>query len=346
MTRNVTYRIKGLRNGAYLTDLHWPDDSPPNIIMRANGELKSSISGTFLPDDSFNWLRDELQPYIIIDGEEHSLGIFRPTTMSAGEKSFVRRVTATAYDRAWLCKAQKTETLLHLSAGAAYIDQIKKLLVHCGIINVLADTSAAVLPADREDWQIGTSYLTIINDLLTEIGFNPLWFDAEGFAHLERYAAPRAEAIKRTYSAQRGMQMLPMLRDYSEETDIFNAPNVFVCICDNADRSAVLTATAENASFGAKSILQRGMRIAQVEKVKQIADQASLQAYADKLRDENLMGTREVSISVPSEAGHGVGDVIAIDHPEIGGIYQETGWRLTLAAGQAMKITAKRAVIY
>lgn len=343
MIRDVKYRVHVLRNGAYLTELNWNADNPPKITMKASGAIKCSMEGTFLINDQINWYRDELQPVVIIDGVESSLGIFRPTTVTTAEEDFTKTVTVSAYDRCWLASTTKTESLLHLSAGDGYVETIKKLLQVCGIVNVIAAPSAATLPADREDWQTGTSYLTIVNDLLAEIGFNDLWFDADGLAHLEKYSAPSATAIKRRYGARD--LLLPMGRDWSDETDVFDAPNVFVCICDNADRSATLTATAENTSFGAKSILSRGMRIAQVTKVKQIADQESLQAYADKLCNESLLGTREITFYTPVNPGHGVGDIISIDHDDIGGIYQETGWNVELETGASMKITAKRSVI-
>lgn len=349
MIRTVNFKIRALRNGAFLREMRWDAAQPPTITCRSSGAIKTSMSATFLParegEEEVNWLRDELQPCIIIDGEETPLGVFRPTDVTQKSENGVRTVEVTAYDRGWVVQMTKTEALLHLAAGASYIDTIKQLLLTCGIALVLADASAAVLPADREDWQIGTSYLTVINQLLSEIGFNPLWFSADGMAHLQRYAAPSAAAIQRAYSVHRGLKLRPVADGYTETTDVFNAPNVFLCICDNADRSAVLTATAENSSFGAKSILQRGMRIVQVEKVKQIADQAALQAYADRLRDQSLMGTRELTFSVPAEGGHGVGDVISLDHPDVGGIYEETGWSLKLAAGDMLRISAKRTVI-
>lgn len=345
MIRDVRYRIKVLRSGAYLTELRWPSGSAPQISVKADGKLKSSLSGSFLPEEKINWLKDELQPCIVIDGVEQPLGVFRPTTISTSRRDGQMLINCEAYDRGWVVQVGKTEDILHLPAGAGYVDTIKALLAERGIGNVLAEASASVLPADREDWEIGTDYLAIINQLLGEIGYNELWFDAEGFAHMERYKEPTAALIRRSYSARRGLRLRPMEADYSESTDVFDAPNVFICICDNADRSAVLKATAENASFGAKSILQRGMRIPTVQKVSQIADQEALQLYANKLRDESLMGTREISFSVPAEGGHGVGDIISIEHEEIGGVYMETGWSLRLAPGEMMSILAKRTVI-
>lgn len=345
----IEYRVKVLRNGAFLRFIGFDPSKPPSITVRADADIKSSFSGTFLPAqedaDAVDWLKDELQPCIVINGTESPLGVFRPTGLTTSKQNGVTSATVVGYDRNWIVQTHRTEFLLHLSAGTIYIDAIKSLLLECGITLVLADISTAVLPVDREDWPIGTSFLKIINQLLAEIGFEALWFDADGVAHLQKYTTPTATQIVRSYSTRRGLGLLPMNEGYSDKTDIFSAPNVFIAICDNADRSAVLTASAENASFGAKSILQRGMRIAQAEKVTQIADQDSLQTYVDKLRDESLMSTREISFNIPVEAGHGVGDIVSIDHPDIGGIYKETGWSLSLTAGAQMKITAKRTVI-
>lgn len=83
----------------------------------------------------------------------------------------------------------------------------------------------------------------------------------------------------------------------------------------------------------------------EVFKVDQIADQEALQAYADRLRTESMMATQAVTFYVPAEGGHGMQDVISIDHPDVGGIYMETGWSLAMAQGEGMTITARRTVM-
>lgn len=54
---------------------------------------------------------------------------------------------------------------------------------------------------------------------------------------------------------------------------------------------------------------------------------------------------KTISFETFSEGNHGIGDAISIDHPDIGGIYEETAWSITLGAGELMKHTAKRTVI-
>lgn len=79
--------------------------------------------------------------------------------------------------------------------------------------------------------------------------------------------------------------------------------------------------------------------------MKNIASQAELQALVNKLRNESMFATKTITFSGLAEGCHGVGDVISIDDADIGGIYEETAWSLTLAAGELMEHTARRAVI-
>lgn len=342
MTREISYKIKILRNNACVSTLEWDADSAPSVDMDSGAEIKSSLQGTFLINPEYDPLKDELQPVIVVNGQETPLGVFACATLSYSGEESSRRVNIEAYDRGWRAQSTRTEAVLHFSAGTKYMAAVDQLLTGAGISLVVRADSASVFPADREDWEVGTDYLTIINDLLNEMNYMPLWFDAAGYAHVEPYIPPSSSVIKRNYSA-RDMRRLPMLPGYEEETDIFSAPNVFICICSNADRTGSLMATAVNDSpLSSKSVFHRGRRIVQLVKVNQIADQASLQAYADRLRTESMMASQAITFYVPAEGGHSMQDIISIDHPDIGGIYTETGWSLNLAAGEGMTITAKR----
>lgn len=345
MTRDVRYRVDVIRNGARFKSLRWERGAAPNIIFDSDSAIQASLSGSFLPEEGVDLLKDELKAVLIADGREQSLGIFRVASLRESSRDGGMRLAVECYDRSWMLQATRTEELLHLEAGASYLDSIKKLLLQAGVSRVRAVPSTAKLAADREDWSIGTDYLSIVNQLLQEMGYWPIWFDADGWAHVEPYAPPSAGRIRHRYGPK-SMRLKPMADDWEQESDFFDAPNVFICVCSNADRSGVLRAVSENNSLmSAKSIYRRGMRICQVVKVDQIADQAALQTYADRLRDESLLSAKTLQFQTPAEAGHGSGDVIGISLPGIEGIYEETGWRLTMEPGALMDHTAKRTVL-
>ena len=340
MMENVTYSLSVLRRGAFYRNLRFPADSAPDITVNRLAEIKASLRATVFGDTEINLLTDELMATQEIDGEPCKLGIFRPVAVKKTKKNSTELWEIEAYDRSWPVKARRTETLRHIAAGVPYLPTIEQMLTDCGVRSIVADSSSAVFETEREDWPIGTPYLQIVNTLLGEIGFDPLWFDTSGFAHLSAYAPVSASRIKRVYGEN--IRRLPMSADYTETTDIYNAPNVFIGICDNADRDETLIASAENKDFGSKSILRRGIRIPQVTKVDQIADQESLQAYVDKQRDESMLSTQTLSFAIPPDGAHEIGDVIAIDADGIAGIYREEGWRLKMQAGQMLQITAKK----
>lgn len=223
---------------------------------------------------------------------------------------------------------------------------IEGLLTECGIALRLVTASAATLQTDREDWEVGTDYLTIVNQLLGEINYAPIWFDVDGMARVEPYQAADARRIKHIYGDMGTPEVLnPALSDSKTETDLFSKPNVFICVCSNPEIGTPMTATAvnENASSDT-SVFRRGMRIAQKYVVNNIASQDELQAYANKLMQESMFATQTVTFETFAEGGHGIGDIISINNRDIGGVYEETAWSLTLAAGEKMKHTAKRAV--
>lgn len=347
MTRDISYRLDVLRNGAPLTQLQWDTGSAPQIMADRAATIHGSLKGSFLPNAKAEFTSDELRPVIIINGAETPLGIYQAATVSTKGGTSGMRVEIEAYDRCWRVYTQKTETILHIAAGSPYLTEVRKLLTACGIGLVIATPSEATLQTDREDWEIGTSYLTIVNDLLDEINYENLWFDNTGVARLEPYQEPSAAGIDWRYGTTD--IFLPEQHpgpEWSEESDIFDAPNVFVVMCNNPDMDAAMVATAVNDNPASKkSTFRRGMRITSVERVDNIASQEELQAYADKLRNESLLSAKTVTFYTLSEPGHGVGDILALTHDNIGGIYLETGWSITMQAGGLMTHSAKRTVI-
>ena len=346
MIRDVAYHVVVLRNGAELTRLNWRSGDSPNIMVSKSAEIKGSFSGRFYVPDTVDLLSDELQPIMRLNGVETPLGVFLTSTQSRVTDRYNTVIQIEAYDRGWRLQNQRTESILHIAAGTSYIAKIRQMLTEAGVGLVIATPSTATFRTDREDWEIGTAYLTIINQLLAEINYGDVWFDGNGIAHLEPYEKPSAGRIDHAYSDADVIHAQPIGPEHNDETDIFNAPNVFVRICSNPDIDSDMVATAVNESPTSRtSTVRRKMRIVDVRRVDNIASQDELQAAVDRARNESMLAARTITVQTLNEPGHGVGDIISIDDPELAGIYEETGWTLTMAVGQMMQHTAKRTVI-
>ena len=356
--RAVDFNFVIVRNGADYGKL-WPAlDSAPSIRMNEAGAIKTSFSGDFLPtvydfdgrpipDAAVNWLADEIRPELIIDGTVYPLGIFLPATVqeSKGQGGTqLRSLHVEAYDRCWVVRDHYTESTTYFAAGTNYGDAIESLLTAAGIALISAAPTAATLAEAREDWNIGTSYLTIVNQLLSEINYNPLWFDGDGTAIVEPASVPAASSIRHTIDLSNpGVLARPKIQ---RSTDIYSAPNVFICVCSNADKSGPMVARSENTNPQSDLAIQkRGRRIAKVVQVSNIADQSALQDYADRLRNESMITSETILLSTGLLPGYGVDDVVGLIDGEDMSICIERAWSMELKAGGNMQHQLEKVVI-
>ena len=186
--------------------------------------------------------------------------------------------------------------------------------------------------------------LTIVNDLLAEINYNPLWFSAQGIGILEPASVPTAANIKHTLDSDNICSLL--LPEISRETDVYQAPNVFRCIVSNADKTGPMVATSENDNPQSPlSIPRRGRRIVSVQRMDNIASQEELQAYADRLRNESLITGETINVKTALLPGFGVADVVALHYGEISALCIERGWSMQLQVGGTMSHRLERVVI-
>jgi len=361
MTRSESIRFKVIRNGAEYGEL-FAADSAPVLRMDRSGEIKMSLQGSFLPtviDARGNkvqpdWMSDEIEPILCIDGTEKALGVLMPEKVTPKESKGKKILEIQALDRCWRVRDTKVEGSVYLTAGTAYLTAVEQLLAASGIATVSKTPSDAVLSEAREDWQTGESYLRIINTLLREINYKELWFNQQGFAVLEPASVPKAENIQHIMTNRKpdpkNRKEVEAIRVYpsiTRETDIYEAPNVFVCVCSNADKSAGMKATAVNDNPKSPlSTVRRGRRIVKTVNVSNIASQTELQAYTDRLLYESMTSGETIRVETMLQQGFGVEDVTGVQYDDdTFGICIERAWDMQLTPGGKMTHTLEKVVI-
>ena len=344
MTRTVDFQYIVVRNGADYSKLQPIKNARPMLIMNESAMIKTSMSGDFAQNDAVDWLTDQIRPELVIDGTPHPLGVYLPATVTPIEDEKTKSVHVEAFDRCWLVRDNYTEGILHISAGSLYTTVIRQLLTLAGIAVMIVTPSEAAIAEAREDWDIGTSYLTIINDLLAEINYNPLWFDATGAAIVEPASVPTAENVEHTLDDNNVESLL--LPEIRRTTDIYQAPNVFICVVSNADKNAAMVATAVNDNPQSPlSVTRRGRRIVQVKHLNNIASQEELQAYANRLRNESLFTGETITVRTGLLPGFGVADVTALHYGDLAAICIERSWTMELVVGGVMTHKLDKVVI-
>lgn len=345
MMRTINFRYVIVRNGADYMEIYPIEGSAPTIRMDDGGEIKTSLFGSFAdPGDAVSWLSDRIRPEMIIDSVTYPLGIFLAASVRTQETETLKYVSIEAYDQCWILRDTKTESLQFFASGTEYLTAIQSLLTSAGITIINVTPSDMVLAEAREDWNIGTSYLTIINQLLSEINYKPIWFDQNGTAILEPASTPTAANIDHTLDDTNVTSLL--LPKISTELDVYQAPNVFIVICSNPDKDAGMVAKAENTNPQSPlSIDRRGRRIVIVEQVDNIADQTELQAYADRLRNESMISGEVIEVTTGLLPGFGVADVVALRYGDIFTTCIEHSWSMQLQVGGSMQHTLEKVVI-
>lgn len=341
MVRSYAAKVFVYRNGAKLTELKIKD--MPTVTASSDGEIKEGMTGTFHYNEKMDYLKDELRPVQIIDGTEYPVGVFHVASYTDVFTETGREINIEAYDKCWLIQSMTAESTIFFARGTNYLTAVGQLLTAAGITLTITQPSGAVLQTDRE-WEIGTDYLTIINQLLKEINYAQIWFNSNGWAIIKPEQTEYVQQVQHTYQ---GLDVRSVLSaDAAAAVDIFDKPNVFIAICQNPDLAAPLVATSVNESpMSALSTYKRGRRIARVYNVDNIASQQELQNYADRLRNESMLSSETLTIYTANMPGHGIGDTVAVQHPQISGLYKEIGWRLTLGIGQLMQHDLQRKVL-
>ena len=345
MVRQISFRYKILRDGADLCEIYPINGGAPNISMNDSNEIKTMFMGSFInPGDAVDWLTDQIQPVLIINGAEFPLGIYLPANIRPSKAEATDTVAITAYDRGWMVRSRCTENRRYFPAGTNYISAIASVVAESGIAAISDIKTDCVLPEAREDWNIGTPNLSIVNELLAEINYKPLWFDADGTARLEPIKQPTAENIEHVLTDESIKSL--MFPEFASETDIYSAPNVFICVCSNADKSAPMTAIAENTNPQSPlSIARRGRRITQVVQVNNIASLNELQAYASRLVTDSMRRGEVIDVETCLLPGFGVGDVVALKYGDLMTMCIEKSWSMDLTVGGRMHHTMERVVM-
>lgn len=317
-SRRVSFQYNLLRNGAFYARLRAMEAQAPHVRMQDDAQIKMSFSATFSPVAAdvdgrpmeINWLTDEIQPVMIVDGLPYPLGVFIPTTQSLSFDTN-SRVTIQAYDRCQRVLDTNSATPVYWPRGTLYLDAIEQLLNAAGINTVFTTPNDAAFAEPREDWPAGTPYLTIVNDLLAEINYKTLFFDENGAAVLEPVSTPEASQIRHTLDDgdPDTLVVLPITR----KNDTFSAPNKFIVFCANPDKDENMVAVAVNDNPQSPiSTVRRGREIVSVSTVDNIASQAELQAYAERLRNDSLLSGETVTVSTGLMPGWQVGDAVAM----------------------------------
>lgn len=282
-----------------------------------------------LPAPSGEWLKYELGRYVLSS----------PVRSSRGNAVY-RDVEA--YDQTIILTEDKADSRVLVRARQPYTNAVLDILSRAGILRTRVENSALQIPVDLE-FEIGTPKLTIINYLLRAINFTPLYFDAKGYACARPYIEPVLRDIDRSYASDK---LSVMMAGAEQSRDVFGIPNKFVRYLSSPERGELISTYTNTDTASILSVPNRGRVITDVEKVDDIADQATLDAFTRRAAAERMQAYETVRFQSALMPGHEYQDCIAVINSELGmsDKYVETAWKMELKAGGKMAHTMRKAV--
>lgn len=342
MNKTPTFRFDIVENGVCIGQAFALNK--PSVKCDSDAEVKMSLLGEFVLNiQDPNWLKARIKPYLIIGGKESSLGEYLISQADdCTDKKGVKFWQIKGMDLGRIPQRSRTEKRVLFQAGQRYTDIVQSILLELGISRIIAIQSDATLKNDRADWEIGTSWIKIINSLLEEINYQSLWFDTEGNARIQPHRQVDGTVIDHRYESGELSQIKPQV-DIS--SDIYKAYNVFTAMVSSPEYEEPMIAVSVNDIPTSRiSTVNIGRVQAPIEKLDDIANQEELQKYVDNLRFQSMCSTETISFRTALNQ-HQVKDIVSIHHPQASGIYQETQWKMTLSFDGEMTHTAQRVVI-
>ena len=237
--------------------------------------------------DRNDWLTIRLRPVFVMTSPvvgEYPLGVYLPATPRATHDGTGQAaLSVDLYDRSQVLAGDGPLETYTVPVGAPLIGRVRKILTTYGEgPHAIADSTATARAAMT--WDGDASWLRIVNDLLDAAGFFALSYDGEGTARAEPYVPAESRPIMWDLTdgaASIRTPELPVTADY------FGLYNRVKLVASSSGAEGEMVAVAANQSDGPFSRDQLGRWVTRFESGRDAADQAALQAQADRLLDES-----------------------------------------------------------
>lgn len=271
-----------------------------------------------------DWGTARVQPTVTfsddLTSQTVSLGVYLTATPAHSATETPPTYEVQGYDKLLILDHHVPRTV-SLPSGTNVLTTARSLIAEAGggtRVLFAGDAMSVTLPAGKS-WQLGTTYRTVIDELLATVGYDPLWCDWEGFYRSAPIVPPENQGAEWEYDARDSRTMVG--EDRQGHADFYRAPNHWIVIADNPGLSVPTAGNGlverVNQSVGKASVDARGRRITTVVRV-DAANQAALEAQADKVLAEALRPDLKWSGTTAPNPLHWHRDVVSMRDDVLG----------------------------
>jgi hypothetical protein len=294
-----------------------------------------------------NYLSDRIQPFMEIkmpDGNwiDYPLGVFILSTPTRKDEYNGVYREVEAYDGLIILDEDKFTSRYNVRVGTKYTDAVISILQSAGIKKFNITESTKTLSADME-FKIGTSKLEAVNTLLQSINYTPIWVDARGYFTASPYVSPTDRAVDYEYLDD---DLSIIYNGMEEELDLFGVPNVWVVTQSNPEKTPLVSTKTNDNPDSPTSTVNVGRNIVDFREVDDIADQATLDAYVERIAFEASQVFGRLKFKTALMPFHEYMDVLRVkyDSLKIDDKFSEVAWKMPLKAGAEMEHEVRKVV--
>lgn len=337
-----------------------------SISYNADAPIKKTAKFSIVDDGSIDYMNDRIMPYLrignpsgyyisrepsflnmvhifeneakFVEGEhrwnDYPLGIFTLDSpkMYDDVEYIIRDINA--FDLTYTIQQNKTPTRIEIPEGDLYYPNIIEILSKSGAIHHVIEYVDKRAPRTLE-YEAGTSYLTIVNDLLVQAGMEELNVTNDGVMVSRIYEPPSDKNVTRKYHDDTKSVIILGVENIM---DMSEAYNVFTVVRTNADEAPMVCTFENNNPNDPFSTVNRGRSIVDFRKVSDIADKDALEKLVMKMVSESSKKHGTIKFKTPLMHDHQFGEVIDFRYEQLGieGIYEEISWDMDLTVGGIM----------
>lgn len=310
-----------------------------DISYNSLGRLKSSLAVKIRDEPGLNidYMNDRIKVICSIDNVEYPLGIFLISSPNRDISGIEIIRNLTCYSKLKILDNDKVLNRYYVPSGANVVNQV---------IMLLGDEPYEITPSNAttskaHEWEIGTSKLDVINELLDVINYVALIPGSDGKFISYPYKVP-SERIH-TIEYIEGIDSI-ISPNMTEDIDFFDVPNIFVRYTNDIDISPPIIATYPLQKGDEPITIDGRPPNVSAESVEDISSQDALYAKCkqDAYNSRSVYSHLEFFTAI--NPLHSYLDCIWVKVGDIDYKYIETSWSFELKAGDLMKHTCRRVV--
>lgn len=342
--RNMQYRVDILADGVKVGELNYQSCT---IECSGLGEVKY-LARITCEKMGYDYRTVTLQPVMFLEHGGHLFEFpfppLMPVTVAERIEEGRTLQDIEAYDETVRIQENSIGEVLYIPKGSVYTAAIDDILRKAGFAKINIESSGLFMDTDREDWEESDYVLTIVNELLDEIGYLSLAVDRDGVLYSKKYEEPDVGRARIHYATGKNSVI-----HFSKqvENDGYKRPNRFIGIVfsDDMDEPWRYEYTNTDPAYPA-SVENLGYVITEVIKYNNIASYETLRDNVHRRASEAAASYEYATLSTAIMPHHGVREILTVQSEGVNGVYEEIGWRIDRFQPGGLMTHNLRKVIY